>query len=230
MLDHLRHLLSGEPLTEKYGLQGGLGIWLERDTEEVFKWGVNANDHWSSHDPVGVRQQVLNVLYYLDGDVCVVPDLQQVPAGTPIAPENRTIFNIARVPLLDACSLPNTVIGFVRHIGAHLQGVTNAPGATPATRTGASEIDKALNQVQAWLEAARQDALKLINTPNDQLVQTPSLNTLGDLVTQLRFAYTGRIDPQTGVYTGGVTWIYGSIQRLAVLQVKKCTSTTSACV
>ncbi|HJT56106.1 MAG TPA: protein kinase [Ktedonobacteraceae bacterium] len=230
MLDHLRHLLSGESLTEKYGLQGGLAIWLLRDTEEVFKWSVSANDHWGSQDAVGVRQQLLNLLYYLDGDTCVVPDLQHVPAGTSIAPENRTIFNIARVPLLDTCSLPNTVIGFVRHIGAHLQGVISAPGANAETQAAASEIDKALNQVKAWLSNVRADALKLINTPNNQLVQIASLSTLGDLVTNARFAYTGHIDPTTGTFTGGVTWIYDSIQRLAVLNVTTCTSTTKACV
>ncbi|HZU70503.1 MAG TPA: protein kinase [Ktedonobacteraceae bacterium] len=229
MLDHLRHLLSGEQLTETYGLYGGLGIWLERDTEEVFKWGVNANDHWGSKDAVGVRQQLLNVLYYLDGDTCIVPDLQHVPAGTPIGPENGTIFKIARVPLLDACTLTHP-IGFVRHIGAHLQGVTGAPGATKTTQIMASQIDKALNQVQVWLQNARMDTIQLLNTPNDQLVQASSLNTLGDLVTQLRYAYSGHIDPVTGTYTGGVTWIYGSIQRLAILTVTKCNSTTSACV
>ncbi|HEX6477623.1 MAG TPA: protein kinase [Ktedonobacteraceae bacterium] len=229
MLDHLRHLLSAEGVIASIGLKGGLSIWLLRDTEEVFKWAVGANDHWSSQDPVGVRQQLLNLLYYLDGDACIVPDLQHVPSGTPIAPENGTIANIARVPLLDTCTQPHT-IGFVRHIGAHLQGVTGAPGATRATQITASEIDKALNQVQAWLDNVRADAIKLINTPNSQLVQTSSLNTLGDLATQARYAYTGHIDPTTGTYTGGVTWIYDSIQRLAILEVTPCTSTTSACV
>lgn len=229
MLDHLRHLLSGEGITESLGLKGGLSIWLLRDTEEVFKWAVNANDHWSSQDAAGVRQQLLNVLYYLDGDACIVPDLQHVPAGTPTAPENGTIANIARAPLLDTCTQPHT-IGFVRHIGAHLQGVTSAPGATRATQISASEIDKAINQVKAWLDNVRADAIKLINTPNSQLVQTSSLNTLGDLATQARYAYTGHIDPTTGTYTGGVTWIYDSIQRLASIDVTPCTSTTSACV
>lgn len=229
MLDHLRHLLSGEEVIASVGLKGGLSIWLLRDTEEVFKWAVGANDHWSSQDAVGVRQQILNLLYYLDGDACVVPDLQHVPPGTPIAPENGTIANIARVPLLDTCTQPHT-IGFVRHIGAHLQGVTGAPGATRTTQIEASQIDKALNQVQKWLDNVRADAIKLIDTPNSQLVQTSSLNTLGDLATQARYAYTGHIDPTTGVFTGGVTWIYDSIQRLAVLDVTACTSATSACV
>ena len=229
MLDHLRHLLSGESLTEKYGLQGGLAIWLLRDTEEVFKWTVNANDHWSSRDAVGVRQQLLNLLYYLDGVDCIAPDLQRVPAGTPVTPENNTIASIARVPLLDTCT-QQRAIGFVRHIGAHLQGVTSVPGATSATQAAASQIDKALNQVKAWLEIVRTDAIKLLDTPNNQLVQTSSLNTLGDLVTQIRYAYAGHLDPTTGVYTGGVTWIYASIQRMAVLDVTPCTSTTKACV
>jgi serine/threonine protein kinase len=229
MLDHLRHLLSGEEIVASLGLKGGLSIWLLRDTEEVFKWAVGANDHWSSQDPVGIRQQLLNLLYYLDGDACIVPDLQHVPAGTPIAPENGTIANIARVPLLDTCTQPHT-IGFVRHIGAHLQGVTGAPGATRATQITASQIDKAINQVKAWLDNVRADAIKLINTPNSQLVQTSSLNTLGDLATQARYAYTGHIDPTTGAYTGGVTWIYDSIQRLASIDVTPCTSTTSACI
>jgi hypothetical protein len=229
MLDHLRHLLSGEGLTESLGLKGGLSIWLLRDTEEVFKWAVGANDHWSSQDAVGVRQQILNLLYYLDGTACIVPDLQHVAAGTPIAPENNTIADIARAPLLDTCTQPHT-IGFVRHIGAHLQGVTSAPGATKATQTAAAQIDEALNQVKIWLTNARMDAITLLDTPNSQLVQTSSLNTLGDLLTQARYAYTGHIDPTTGAFAGGVTWIYDSIQRLALLDVSPCTSTTSACV
>jgi serine/threonine protein kinase len=229
MLNHLRHLLAGEQVIEAVGLKGGLSIWLLRDTEEVFKWAVNANDHWGSKDAVGVRQQILNLLYYLDGEACIVPDLQHVPAGTPIAPENNTIANIARVPLLDTCTQPHT-IGFVRHIGAHLQGVTSAPGATKATQQAASQIDAALNQVKAWLGTVRADAITLLNTPDNQLVQTASLNTLGDMATNARYAYTGHIDPTTGVYTGGVTWIYDSIQRLALLDVTPCTSTTTACV
>jgi hypothetical protein len=155
--------------------------------------------------------------------------IHHVPSGTPIAPENGTIAHIARVPLLDTCTQPHT-IGFVRHIGAHLQGVTSAPGANQATQTAASQIDKAINQVKTWLDNVRRDAIQLIDTPNSQLVQTSSLNTLGDLATQARYAYTGHIDPTTGVYTGGVTWIYDSIQRLALLDVTPCTSTTSACV
>lgn len=228
MLDHLRHLLSDESVIASFGLKGGLAIWLQRNTEEVFKWAVTAYDHWGSQDAVGVRQQLLNLLYYLDGVTCIKSDLRQVPPGTPTTPENGTIARNASVSLLDPCTQPHP--GFLTHISEHLQGLTSSPGVTPAMQETATQIDKALNQGKVWLEAVRADAIKLINTPNNQLVQAASVNTLGDLVTQARYAYTGHIDATTGTFTGGVTWIYDSIQRLAILNVTQCNSTTKACV
>jgi serine/threonine protein kinase len=228
MLDHLRHLLSDEKSISSIGLHGGLGIWLLRNTEEVFKWSVAAKDRWESHNPASTRQNIINILYYLDGYACIEPDLQNVPPGSITTPENETISRIARVALIEPCSQHG--LGYLRHIGVHLIGLTAAPGATQETRDAATQIDKAINNVMAWLEQLRLDAVQLANMTDTQLTQQKALDILGDLATQARNAYAGQVDPRTGEWLGGVTWIYSSMQRVVAFDITPCTRTTSACV
>lgn len=228
MLDHIRHLLSDEQTIKSIGLQGGLSIWFLRNTEEVFKWSISAKDHWQSQNATSIRQQLINILYYLDGAPCIEQDLHTVPPGTLTTPENPTIASIGRVALIEPCAQHK--LGYVRHIGAHLLGVATSPGATQATRDAATQIDHAINDVKAWLEQLRVDAVQLVDMSDAQLIQQPALSKLGDLATLARYAYAGRIDPATGIYHGGVIWIYGSTQRLAVFNVAPCTGTVTSCV
>ncbi len=225
LLDHLRHLLANENTILQVGLTGGLGIWFLRNTEEVLKWALAAND--STNLPF-VRQQLVNILYYVDGQACIASDLQNAAPGTPQTPENATIAHIAHVAMLEPCA--QAALGYVRHIGAHLLGLVNSVGATQQTRDAAAQIDKAMNDVKAWLGQERSDAIQLLDMPDAQLAQASALSTLGDLVTQARSAYAGHVDPTSGAYQGGVLWIYSNIQHLVIFDVTPCTSTTTACV
>jgi serine/threonine protein kinase len=229
MLDHLRHLLSGEKTISSVGLSGGLSIWQLRNTEEVLKWAVGAKDHWSSGDAATVRQQLLNILYYLDGTSCINSDLIHVPPGSPITPENQTIASNARVSLLDTCSAPH-IKGFLNHIRIHLIGVEESPGTTQATRTTAAHIASSLNRINVLLNQVRIDTVKLLKMTNQQLLQTSAWAILGDLATQARSAYAGGSDPHTGIWYEGVAWIDSTIQNLAIFDVTTCTSATTACV
>ncbi len=227
MLDHLRHLLSDEQTIVALGLRGGLSIWLVRNTEEIFKWAVGSEDRWASQGVASIRQNLLNILYYLDGTACIAPDLQKIPAGSVSTPENGTIGSIARQALISTCGRS---FDLVTHVSAHMSGVAAAPGATKATQDAANTIAHALSNVKGWLGQLRQDAVKLVDMTDTQLTQLPALSLLGDLATQARYAYSGRIDPLSGQYQGGVSWVYSSIQRLAVFNVTVCKSANTACV
>ena len=63
----------------------------------------------------------------------------------------------------------------------------------------------------------------------EQLTQSSAQDILGHLATEARYAYAGRIDPVTGEWQGGATWVYSSIQRLAVFDVAPCSNTSAAC-
>jgi uncharacterized protein YjiS (DUF1127 family) len=180
---------------------------------------VSAKDRWESKNTTAIRQQLINILYYLDGAACIEPDIQQVPAGTVTTPQNATIARIGHVPLLDkTCTQPQAP-GYTEHIGLHLLGVTSSPGASSTIRTTASSIDKALNNVQHWLEQMRTDTVQLLDMSDSQLTSNTALTILGDLATQARNAYAGSTDPNTGEWQGGVVWVYSNVQRLATFDV-----------
>src|SRR5207248_2482526 len=65
LLDHLRHLLVQAPELKALGLPGGLSIWLVRNVEEIAKWALSAKERWEIKDIPFMRQQLVNILYYL---------------------------------------------------------------------------------------------------------------------------------------------------------------------
>jgi serine/threonine protein kinase len=231
LLDHLRHLLVQAPELQVLGLPGGLSIWLMRNVQEISKWALSAKERWEIKDIAFMRQQLVNILYYLDGE-CTQADLQGVPPGTPATPENGTIAHIAHFALFNPCiqeeqeqaTLLKNVFqhvphNYVDHMLFHLARVIQSPGATPALHALAIQINTAVNNVKNWLGQVRLDAVQLLHIPGEQLTQLSAFEILGNLELQARSAFAGQTDPDTGNLQEGAAWIFDNIERLATLDV-----------
>ena len=231
LLDYLRHLLVQAPELQALGLPGGLSIWLMRNVQEISKWALSAKERWEIKDIAFMRQQLVNILYYLDGE-CTQADLQGVPPGTPTTPENGTIAHIAHFALLNpytqeeqeqATLLKNVFQhvphNYVDHMLFHLARVIQSPGATPALHALAIQINTAINSVKNWLGQVRLDAVQLLHIPGEQLTQLSAFEILGNLKLQARSAFAGQTDPDTGNFQEGAAWIFDNIERLATLDV-----------
>ncbi len=232
LLDHLRHVLVQAPELKALGLQGGLSIWMMRNVEEIAKWALVAKESWEVKRTDVIRQYLVNILYYLDGECTQQADLQGLPPVNPTTPENQTIAKIAHFALLNPCiqeeqeqanvlkqvfyHVPHN---YVDHLLFHMAGVIQSPGASPLTRTLALQINSAINAVKSRLLQLRRDAEQLLKMTDDQLDQLSALALLSDLQVQARYAYAGQTDPMTGNVQEGVTWIYDNIERLASLDV-----------
>ncbi len=100
-LDHIRHLLSGEPALSRLNLQNGVDFWLLNNTQEMYKNALEARDRGNVQQ---VRQLITDILYYLDGK-CAQPELNGAP-GTH-TPENGTIMHATSISLLDCMQVMN---------------------------------------------------------------------------------------------------------------------------
>ena len=231
LLDHLRHLIVQAPELKALGLSGGLSIWLMRNVQEISKWALSAKERWEIHDAPFMRQQLVNILYYLDGE-CTSADLQGLPAGVTTAPENATIAHIAHFALLNPCVqeeqeqaetlkqvFQHTPHNYVDHLLFHMAGVLLSPGATPNQRSVALHLNTAINNVKNWLGQVHLDALQLIQMSDAQLTQDSAFTILGDLEANARYAFAGRTDPNTGDMQQGAEWIFDNTQRLVTLDV-----------
>ena len=232
LLDHLRHLLVQAPELQALGLPGGLSIWLVRNVEEISKWALGAKESWETQSTFRMRQLLVNILYYLDGE-CTQQDLQGVPPGTPTTPENATIAHIAHFALLNPCvqeeqeqanALKQVFVhvphNYVDHLIFHMAGVLQSQGATGNLHTLAVQLNTAINNVKNWLGQVHQDAVQLLHMSDQQLSQLAALDILSDLESQGRDALAGQTDPVTGNVQEGATWIYDNVQRLAIMDVQ----------
>lgn len=212
LLDHLRHLLATDPTMQELGLPGGLEIWLFRDVQKVLEWAGSARDDWSVQNTSFMQRQFIRILDYLDGLSNVQRDL---PPGTPVLVDPH----IAQVGLLDFDPQHQEPPGLLYHIGIHLRGLVQSPGADAAQQQLATRIDTAINKVQALLEQVHQDAKKLFAMSAAQLVQQPALSLLDDMVTNAQFAFAGQFDASTGTIQNGATQIHYAIAMLATMDV-----------
>jgi serine/threonine protein kinase len=210
-LDHIRHLFYKETRVDVLGLPGGLDIWLFRDTEKLLEWAVSARDAWQSN-PTD-RSKYISILDYIDGSPNVHVDL---PPNTPVVADPIA----SRVGLLSVS--PNqgenpaqNPPGYVVHMALHLNGVVNAPDATPEMRQIATQIIRALNNVTVWLRLVRKDAQQLFNMNDAQLAQPAALALLDDLVTQATYAYIGRLDANTNTVQPAILQVHYAVQQLA---------------
>ena len=211
-LQHLRHLLANAPELMSVGLPGGLDIWLFRNTEKVFEWSGSARDFWERQDVVGIRNQVIRILDYLDGKTYVNQD---VPAGTP----NLVNPRIAPVALLEFDQQKQQPPGLLYLIGIHLGALVQAPGLRSENHALAAAIDQEINNVLSWLQQVRVDAKQLMGMTDAQLLSQRALSTLDDMETTARYAFIGQVNPDTNRLQGAVVQIHYNIQGLATLDV-----------
>jgi eukaryotic-like serine/threonine-protein kinase len=232
LLDHLRHLLVQAPELKVLGLPGGLGIWLVRNVEEIAKWALVAKESWEVKRTDVIRQYLVNILYYLDGECTQQADLQGLPPRTPTTPENQTIAHIAHFALLNPCIqeeqeqanalkkvFQHVPHNYVDHLLFHMAGVIQSPGATSQSQALALQLNTAINTVKTQLLQVRQDAEQALHLTDTQLRQQAALDLLSDLQIKARYAYAGRTDPTTGNVQQGATWIFDNVERLAAFAV-----------
>jgi hypothetical protein len=216
LLDHLRHLLAEDPKLKSLGLHGGLDAWLLRNTKRLSQWASDARQNQAM-----IRQNIVDILYYLDGQACVQSDLQGVPQETPKAPENVTITNAARVALLQLCGqLPAP--GYLVHIGVHLNGIIHAPGATADQMKLVNQVTTEIDHLHLLLENMHHDAQQLVKMTDAQLSQPAAQSLLNDLAASADAAYNSQST------NPGAQQISNDIQRLATLDVTPCPSSATA--
>jgi hypothetical protein len=216
--------------------EGGLSIWLQRNVDEIANWALVAKDRAESQHFAFIRQQLVNILYYLDGE-CTQADFQGLPAGTSTQPGNGTIAQIAHFAILNQCVqeeqeqanalkhvFAHTPHNYVEHLLFHMAGVIVSPGATSFQHALALQINQAINNVRVWLAKVHQDAVQLLHMSDQQLVSIAGLETLGDLEAHARYASSGWTDPSSGQVQQGAEWIYDNVERLATFDVSPYTS------
>ncbi len=212
LLDHLRHLLALDPTMQELGLPGGLDIWLFRNVQKILEWAGSARDDWSVPNTDFMHRQFIRILDYLDGLKNIQNDISP---QTPVLVD----AHIAQVGLLEFDPQHQEPPGLLYHIGIHLNGLVQSPGASPTQKQLATHIDTAINKVQVWLEQVHQDAKKLFAMNATQLVQPSALSILDDMVTNAQLAFTGQFDATTGNIQNGVTQIHYAIELLATMEV-----------
>jgi hypothetical protein len=228
VLDHLRHLLAQDPKLNQAGLQGGLSVWLYRNTTKILEAAGSARDTQKgcvggtpdACDTGVILRQVARILDYLDGAQYVQEE--NIPPA--IQGDHLLIDqNVAKVALLEFDPVSQQPPGYLEHIGRHLQNLTQSPGVTPDQRMLANHINQDLSNVQGWFNAVHTDASRLIHMSPTDLVQPEASTILNDLFTQANYAFVGQVDPDTGIVKDGVIQIHYNIQALATFDVAPCT-------
>lgn len=221
-LDHLRHLLAADPTLDQMELPGGLNNWLYRNTSKVLEWMTSMREPWEDSKDVGlVRRQTIRALSYLDGISYVKQDL---PPNTPPQINER----LARVGLLEVKGPTQDPPGYLTHIVHHLNGLLQAPGATPELRKNVADIVMALNNAKYWLTRLRMDAQKLVKMTDAQLRQPATLNLINDMIDNATNAYSGEIDPTSGQMREGVSWLHDHMQLIANFSISTFTASSQS--
>lgn len=209
-LDHLRHLLTRDPDLSNLGLNGGVDFWFLSNIQEMQKQTMEVKDH--TNVPV-VRQQITNILYYLDGK-CAAQELSRAPVV--LGPENAGIAHDTSVSLLD-CPQVTVTSAYLTHIALHLNGLAQAPGASPIEVKRAIQIDNDLTNIKSWLLQVHKDALQLAMMDDTHLAQAQQLR--GDLAEYADFVVGGRVDPTTQAFEPSAQQICDNIELLADFEI-----------
>lgn len=219
LYDHIRHLLANDPKVAATGLNGGLDIWLYRDTEKVLEWAGSARDADlpATRNLSLVRRQLIRIIDYLDGDTYT--QLQSDVPGQPLLVDPA----IAKIGLLTFDTVNQDPPGYLYHIEKHLHEVATLPEATSAQRTLALQVDQGLNAVDAWDHTIRTDVLTLLNMSDEALTGSQALSLLDEVADLANKALVGQVDPQ-GQVTDGVIEVHYAIQGLATFDVQACTA------
>ncbi|HET8912496.1 MAG TPA: protein kinase, partial [Ktedonobacteraceae bacterium] len=218
-LDHIRHLFYKETRVDVLGLPGGLDTWLYRNTEKVMESAIAARDdyHGQATDFGLIHNLFLAILDYLDGSPNVGVD---VPAGSSIVAD-PTASQVALLSVVPAqtnkTNLAHNPPGYLQHVALHLNGVVQAPDATPAMRALATRIIESLNNAKIWLGQVRMDARQLAAMNAAQLDQPATQNLLDDMLTNATYAYIGHLDASTNQVLPGVLQVHYDVAGLATL-------------
>ncbi|MBV9706909.1 MAG: protein kinase [Chloroflexi bacterium] len=222
LLNHLRHLLAQDPKLQAVGLTGGLDSWLFRNTLKILEAAGSVRDAQRS-GTVGsaqfMRRELVRILDYLDSTQYV--GRENLPSGVSAVQVDPPL--VVRVALLDFKDPSQFPPGYLKHIGTHLADIVQSPGVTPEQKALALQINQAVDNVNAWLLAVHDDAAKLVQMSDAQLLQPQTVSTLNDLFINANNAFVGHVDPNTNQVREGVSQIHYSIQRLATFDITACT-------
>jgi len=227
MLDHLRHLLVESPELRIRGLHGGLAFWFVRNAFAVLEAANSAREAWHTKDSSTIRNQVIQVLDYLDGASFVQAD---VPHGTPLLADAHASQVALLGPPPTNPDPPGYTYsddvppGYVYLISEHMGGAIESPQTTADQRTLAIQINRGLDREKSVLEQVHQDAKQLLSKDVAQLLQPAALSILNDLANQAQDAYTGHINLSTGQSEGGAIWTYDNLQRLVAFDIRQYTA------
>ncbi len=223
-LDHLRHLYYNENHLQVLALDGGLDIWVLRNTAKLLEWSTSARDDFdgTTRNDGLMHALFTSILDYLDGTPNVHVD---VPPDTPVTADPT----IARVGLLTVDTTRQGVAKFfatdppsdLDHMKLHLNQLNRAPDATPQMHTLSQEIVGALENAKGWLQQVRTDARQLFHMTPDQLAQPAARDVLDDLVTHVTYAYIGQPDPITSTVKPGVLQAHYDVLKLATFDITK---------
>ncbi|GCE25718.1 hypothetical protein KDA_12020 [Dictyobacter alpinus] len=225
-LIHIRHLFYNEVDISVLGLPGGLDVWLSNNTEKLLEWSVSARDNWHGQQTNDsqlrlMRNQFISQLDYLDGLSNIHVDL---PANTPVTADSTA----AKVGLLTVDPAhqggdfnKTNPPGYTDHTQFHVAQIAKASDISPAMRQHLAHIIEALQNVNAWLNSVRQDAVQLFKSTPAQLRSAESGRMLDDMVTLTTYAYIGKLDPVTNQVHPGVTQAHYDIQQLATYTITK---------
>ena len=223
-LDHLRHLYYNEDHLQVLALDGGLDIWVFRNTAKLLEWSTSARDDFdgTTRNYELMHALFTSILDYLDGTPNVHVD---VPPDTPVTADP----SIARVGLLTVDTTRQGVAKFLAsdppgdldHMKLHLNQLNRAPDATPQMHTLSQEIAGALDNVKGWLQQVRTDAKQLFHMTPAQLAQPAARDVLDDLVTHVTYAYIGQLDPITDTLKPGVLQAHYDVLKLATFDITK---------
>ena len=215
LLDHIRHLLAKDPMLEGHGLHGGLVIWLQHDTDQLFEESTEAQGAWRSGtdaDLGQMRQQLMRLLISLDG-VSYAP--LELPPNTPYA--GLLDPPASNIGLLTFNS--QQPFSIVEDIDFHLQGVAASPGVSTRQQQEAAKILAVMDQINAWLNKVRDDDRHLLMMSDRQLQQPAALTLLNDMQMNAMYASSGKMDQTTVTRKEGTQWVYQEIQHLATMDV-----------
>lgn len=222
MLDHLRHLLVESPELAIRGLHGGLALWYVKNTVATSNLANNLVGEWKNQNALTIHDQLVSILDYLDGASFVTAD---VPSGTPLLADAHDVQVGLLGPSPQDADPPGYVYqdesppGYTYLVEEHMNGAILSPQTTSQQRQLAIKISEGLQRIQHALAQASQDAKQLVRLTAGQLLAPASLTVLNDLAAQLRYAYIGSSQSSTATSSGGVFWIYASLQSLATFDI-----------
>ncbi len=214
LLSLLRHLLVSDPKLLNVSLHGGLNIWLLQNSRKILEWSTAARGTGQPQGPQLMHRHFVRILDYLDGTAFVGRD---VPTGTPIISDPT----VAQIALLTSDVAHQDPPGYVDSIAQYLHTMVDAPGITKNQQRLVLTILKALTSVKENLEQVHQDAKKLVQMSDAQLLASATIPLLDDLVAHANSAYAGTTDTNTGAQQSGTLWIYAALQSLASLNVEQ---------